>query len=139
MSAQTPEAVAKTWFEEVWNQQDAAAIYRLFAPDCVAKGLPGGDIAGPAAFERLFRQFCGAFPDINVVVEQTVTDGEWVAVVCQVTGTHRGDTLGLEPTNKSVNFQGIALARVVGGQIREARNCFDFLSMYQQLGAVAAL
>ena len=138
MSTQSPEAVARSWFEDVWNQKSVSAIHRLFAADCVARGLPGGDMAGPAAFEGLFHAFCGAFPDIRVTVEQTVTEGEWVAVVCQVTGTHQGALQDLAPTNKRVEFQGIAIARVADGQIREARNCFDFLSMYQQLGVAPA-
>jgi steroid delta-isomerase-like uncharacterized protein len=137
MSAQTPEAVARTWFEEVWNQGRVDAIQRLFAADCVARGLPGGDMHGPAAFEALFHLFRGAFPDIHIAVEQTITQGEWVAVVCQVTGTHTGNTMG-PATGKAVNFQGITLARVAGGQIHEGRNCFDFLTMYQQLGLVPA-
>ena len=138
MNAVTPDVLGRMWFEEVWNQGRIDAIHRLFAADCVARGLPGGDMQGPAAFEVLFHTFRGAFPDIHVEVLQTITEGEWVAVVCQVTGTHTGATLG-PATGKSVNFSGIALARVSGGQIREARNCFDFLTMYQQLGAVQAL
>jgi steroid delta-isomerase-like uncharacterized protein len=138
MNSRTPEAVARQWFEEVWNQKSIPAIHRLFATDCVARGLPGGDMVGPAAFEGLFRMFCGAFPDIHVEVKQTITDGEWVAVVCHVTGTHTGATLPIPPTGREVRFEGIALARIAEGQIREARNCFDFLTMYQQLGAVPA-
>jgi steroid delta-isomerase-like uncharacterized protein len=139
MNSQTPEAIARRWFEEVWNQKSVPAIRELFAADGVATGLPGGDMVGPAAFEGLFHVFCGAFPDIKVTVEQTIADGEWVAVVCQVTGTHQGQLQGLAPTSKAVDFQGIAIARVAGGQIREARNCFDFLTMYQQLGVVPVI
>ena len=132
MSAQTPDAIARLWFEEVWNKKDAAAIHRLFAPDSVAHGLPGGPLVGPAAFEGIFNTFSTAFPDLRITVEQTITEGEWVAVVCRVTGTHSA-------SHKPVDFQGITLARVVGGQIHEGKNCFDFLTMYQQLGAVPAV
>jgi len=138
MNAQTPDAIARTWFEEVWNQGRVDAIHRLFAADCLAKGLPGVDTTGPAAFEVLFHRFRGAFPDIRVTVERTITEGEWVAAICQVSGTHTGDTLG-PPTGQPVNFSGVAIARVAGGQIREADNCFDFLTMYQQLGVVPAI
>jgi len=130
MNALTPEAVARTWFEEVWNQGRKDAIHRLFAADCVAEGLPGGP-KGPAAFEQLFDMFRGAFPDIHIAVERTITEGEWVAVVCQVTATH-------STSKQPVSFHGVAIARVADGQIREAHNCFDFLTMYQQLGQVPA-
>ena len=139
MSAQTPDAIARIWFDEVWNQGRADTIHRLYAADARAEGLPGVDAQGPAGFEPLFHAFRGAFPDIHIEVAQTITEGEWVSVVCRVTGTHTGATLGLPATGKPVDFWGITTARVAGGQIREARNCFDFLSMYQQLGVVPAL
>ena len=39
-----------------------------------------------------------------------------------------------EPTNRSVEFTGMTMARVVDGRIVEGWNSYDFLSMYQQLG-----
>jgi steroid delta-isomerase-like uncharacterized protein len=137
MDTQTPEAIARMWFEEVWNQKSVAAIRRLYSADCVAEGLPGNP-KGPEAFEELFHTYCAAFPDIKVIVERTIAEGEWVAVDCLVTGTHTGKLLDLEPTGTPVTFRGIALARVSGGQIQQARNCFDFLTMYQKLGVVPA-
>jgi hypothetical protein len=32
----------------------------------------------------------------------------------------------------------MTIVRVADGQIREGWNCFDFLTMYQQIGAVPA-
>jgi predicted ester cyclase len=42
------------------------------------------------------------------------------------------------PTNKVVAFDGMIIARVRGEQIVEGWNCIDFLTMYQQMGWVAA-
>jgi steroid delta-isomerase-like uncharacterized protein len=131
-----PEAVMRTWFEEVWNQGREDAIDRLFAADGLAHGLPGGPLRGPAAFRAIFNTFRGAFPDIRITVERTVTQGEFVAAHCRVTGTYRNATLGIAPTDQRVDFQGVTIARIVDGQFREGWNCFDFLAMYQQLGAI---
>jgi predicted ester cyclase len=58
------------------------------------------------------------------------------AAHCHVTARHIGPTLGGPATNKPVQFWGMCIARVRDGQIVEGWNCFDFLSMYQQLGWV---
>lgn len=137
MSA-APADVMRTWFEEVWNQGREATIDRLLAPDAMAHGLPGGDMRGPDAFRSVFRTFRGAFPDIRIVVDRTVTEGDLVAVYCRVTGTHTGPSLGIPPTGRRVDFDGAVFARVTEGILREGWNCFDFLTMYQQLGVVAA-
>ena len=122
-----PDAVMREWFDEVWNQGRGDSINRLFAANATAHGLPGGPMRGPRAFGRSSSRFA-ACSDIRIVVEHTVTEGDRVAVHCRVTGTHTGDTLGIPPTGKSVDFQGVTIARVVDGQINEGWNCFDFLT-----------
>jgi predicted ester cyclase len=119
---------------EVWNERRQDSIDRLFLPTTVAHGLPGGEMRGPAAFRQMHAAFCGAFPDIHVAIEHTVTQGELVAAHVRVTGTHAGDTLGFAGTGRPVDFQGMLLARIVDGEFRDVWNCFDFLAMYQQLG-----
>jgi predicted ester cyclase len=130
-----PDAVMRAWFEEVWNQGQESAIDRLFATDGVAHGLPGGDLFGPQAFRPVFVTFRGAFPDIHFDIERTVVQGDVVAVHCRVTGTHTGATLGA-PTGRPIDFGGMVIARITDGQFREGWNCFDFLTMYQQIGLV---
>jgi predicted ester cyclase len=133
-----PDQVMRTWFDEVWCKGQDAAIDRLMAGEAVAHGLPGGDSHGAAGFRQVFAAFRGAFPDIHITVELTICEGVMVTTRCRVSGTHTGDGLGIGPTGKPVDFEGMTIARVVDGQIREGWNCYDFLTMYQQMGVVAA-
>ena len=131
-----PDAIVRTWFNELWTQGQEQVIDRLLSPDAVAHGLPGGPSLGTDGFRVVFKTFRGAFPDIRVDVERTVTEGDVVAAYCRVTGTHTGASLGIPPTGKRVDFNGVTIVRTADGMIREGWNCFDFLTMYQQLGAV---
>lgn len=131
-----PDTIMRSWFEEVWNQGTDAAIDRLMAADAVAHGLPGGDMNGPPMFRGLFQTFREAFPDLHITVERTVTEGNLCTAHCHVTGSHSGTGLGFAATRRGVAFDGMVIARIVNGQIVEAWNCFDFLTMYQQLGVV---
>jgi steroid delta-isomerase-like uncharacterized protein len=130
------EAVMKTWFDEVWNQGLDATIDRLFAADAKAYGLPGGPMQGPAGFRPVFQAFRGAFPDIHIEIERTMSAADSVAACCRVTGTHTGSMPGLPPTGRRIDFQGMVMATVTNGQVHECWNCFDFLTMYQQLGVM---
>ena len=85
----------------------------------------------------MFQTFRGAFADIHIDILRTVTEGEMIAVHCHVTGTHTGRELGVDATQNRVEFEGVTIARVVNGQLREGWNCFDFLTMYQQLDDAA--
>lgn len=133
----TPEAVIHAWFDEVWNAGDESAIDRLFHADGVFHGLPtpdGQPIRGPVQFKPFFRTFRDAFPNMAIEVIRVVTQGDWTVSYCRVVGSHRGDSLGIPVTNRPVDFRGFAMGRVVEGQLVEGWNCFDFLTMYEQLG-----
>jgi steroid delta-isomerase-like uncharacterized protein len=132
-------ALIRRWFEEVWNSGRAEAIDEMFDEEGVAHGLAdesGAELRGPADFRVFHRRFREAFPDIEVVVEDTVSEGDKVAARCTVRGRHRGDSLGIKATDSPVEFDGICIVRIADGKIVEAWNNFDFMSMFQQLGAL---
>jgi steroid delta-isomerase-like uncharacterized protein len=131
-----PETVARTWFEEVWNQGREEAIDSLLAPDAIIDGLVGSAMHGSAGFRSYHRSLRGAFPDIHIDVERSVTQGDYVVVYCHVTGTHMGASLGVPPSGRRVDFRGFAMAKVEDGRVCQGWNCFDFLTMYGQLGLV---
>jgi predicted ester cyclase len=133
---ETPEAVVRAWFKEVWDEGREDSIDRLMAPFAVAYGLPGGPIQGPTAFKPLFRTFRDALGDMRIEVARVVVQGDMVAAHCHVTGRHSGAAFGGDPTHQPVDFWGMSIVRVADGQIVEGWNCFDMLAMYQQIGWV---
>ena len=133
------ENLVRRWFEEVWNKGREEAIDEMFAEDGIAHGLAdegGNPLRGPAGFKPFFRKFHGAFPDIEVVVEDTITEGDKIAARCTVRGKHQSDSLGFAATQQPMEISGITIVRVRDGKIVEAWNNFDFMSMFQQLGAL---
>ena len=133
------KALINRWFEEVWNKGRADAIDEMLAPDGVVHGL--ADVAdetlrGPEGFRPFFQKFRESFPDIEVIVEDTVSEGDKVAARCRVRATHQGDSMGVAATNQPVELTGIAIVRIENGKIVEAWNNFDFLRLFQQIGMV---
>ena len=131
--------LAHQWFEEVWNKHQVEAIDRLLTQDVIAHGLvdeKGNELCGPSAFKNFFMQFTQAFPDIHVEVADTISEGDKIAARCIVTGTHRGNSLGVAPSNKPVRFTGVAILRIKDGKIAEAWNSFDFQTLSKQIGAL---
>ncbi|MEK6320817.1 MAG: ester cyclase [Acidobacteriota bacterium] len=132
------KALMHRWFEEVWNEGRAEAVDEMFAHDGIAHGLVdehGKELSGPAAFKPFVVNFRRAFPDIEVIIEDTIAEDDEVAVRCRVRGTHLGEGINLAPTQHSVEFTGICITRIKDGKIVEAWNNFDFMSMFQQIDA----
>ena len=136
----TPDAVVRQWFKEVWDEGREEAIDRLAHPQLVVHGLGGpGEppMRGTAEFKKVFQVFREALGDLEIAVERTVTEGDQCAAFCRVKGRHVGSALGGTPTKRPVEFCGVTIAIVRDGRIVEGWNCFEFLTMYQQIGWVA--
>ena len=134
----SPKEVAITWFDSVWNRKDADAIDRYLAPDARMHGIGEAPMM-PAAFKQMHKTFCEAFPDIRIEVARTISEGNMVAVLCHVTGTHCGASLGCAPTQNKIDLWGMGMARVENDKIVEGWNAYDFMSLYQQVGMLPAL
>ncbi|MCM3873406.1 MAG: ester cyclase [Pyrinomonadaceae bacterium] len=133
------KALIRRWFEEVWNKGREEAIDEMFAEDGIAHGLAdeaGQPLLGAVGFKPFFQRFRTAFPDIQVVVEDTVSEGDKVVARCSVRGKHQSDSLGFAATNQPMDITGICIVRVHDGKIVEAWNNFDFMTMFKQLGAL---
>ena len=139
--AGTPDALVRQWFEQLWNRGDESTIDRLLSPDAQIFGLTSGGqpVVGAEAFKGFYREFRAGFPNIRVDVVRTITEGDWVAAYCHCAGTHTGQFLGKPATQKAVDFNGMVMIRVAGGQFIEGWNAFDFLSCFQQIDLLPAL
>lgn len=137
MGAEQNKAIVRRWFDEVWNQRRSQTIDELLPLDGLVHGLsPNGAGKGPAAFRPFWEQFCGAFPDIRITVEDAVAEGDKVAARIRFSGTHKGNHLGAAATGKPVTGTGLVLVRLRDGQIAESWNEFDALKLFLETGVV---
>ena len=134
------KAVLRRWFDEVWNNGRAEVIEELFDENGIAHGLsddPSNPIKGPSDYRPFYKTFREAFPNLKIVIEDMVTEGDKVAARCSVRGKHEGELMGRAATQAPVEFTGITIVRIENGKIVEAWNNFDFMTMYKQTGHLA--
>ena len=138
MSEENKQLVRR-WFEEVWNKGRADAIDEMLDEYGIAHGLsddPANPIKGPKEFRPFHTVFREAFPNMMIVIEDLVAEGDKVAARCSVRGKHEGHFRGLAATQSPVEFTGMTIVRIANGKIVEAWNNFDFTSLHQQIGLV---
>jgi steroid delta-isomerase-like uncharacterized protein len=137
MSVEENVKLMRRWFKEVWNEGKTQTIHDLFAPDGVGIGEheDGRPLRGPSEFVPFVERIRGAFPDINVVVEDAFGADDKVVLRWSATMTHRGDHLGMPASGKSVRISGITIARIRDKQIIEGWDNWDQLGMLKQIGA----
>ena len=93
-------------------------------------------VKGPEGLKEAARGYRAAFPDLEMTINETVAEGDLVAIRWTAQGTHKGDLFGIAPTGKQATVTGITIDRYAGGKIAESWTNWDTLGLLQQLGAV---
>ena len=136
MSVQN-RSVVDRWWQELWNQGNLAV-----ADEIVASNFTDHDPATPWAppgidgCKTLVSGYRTVFPDIHFSVEQQVEAGDTVVSHWRCRGTHRGELMGIAPTNKTIEVEGISILRLENGKIGHQTTIWDALGLMQQIGAV---
>ena len=88
---------------------------------------------------EFFRLLLAAFPDINMHVDDLIAGEDKTVARVTVTGTHKGEFMGLAATGKRAEVQCIDIMRFnSSGLVCEHWGVIDMLALMQQLGAVPA-
>jgi steroid delta-isomerase-like uncharacterized protein len=129
--------LVRRWFEEVWNNGHAELIEEMFDENGIAHGLsedPAKPIKGPKDYTPFYYVFREAFPNVKIVIEDMVAEGDKVTARCSVRGKHEGNFRGFAATQSPIEFTGMTIVRICDGKIVEAWNNFDFMTMNRQIG-----
>jgi steroid delta-isomerase-like uncharacterized protein len=97
-----------------------------------------GQGLGPEGYIRMFSEMRASFPDLNVAVDKVVSDNDNIAIAYTLTGTHKGNFLGVAPTGRRISARGVQIARFEDGKLVERWGSSDQLGILQQIGADAA-
>lgn len=137
---QTPDAnkkIVQRFVEECWNQGNLNKASELLAEqvrfhDPVFPNLN----AGVQNIKNHIEACRRAFPDLQFTVEDTIAERNEVVLHWIARGTHKGQFLGMQPTNRKVTIDGTSIYRVEGSKITEAYANWNLASMMAQLGVI---
>ena len=113
---------------------DLGRVRELVSDDLAlhVTGLP--EPLGEAELIGAIEMFYAAFPDNTHVIEQTIAEGDVVAVRLTQYATHQGEYEGIAVTGKRVTIGAMHMMRFVDGVITEWWALEDNLGLMQQLG-----
>ena len=121
-------------FEEVINERKIDLIPEYFASDYSISSPMGIGIEGADGFRQSLAAGIIAFPDVHYTIDDMFAEGDKVATRYTLTGTFKGELMGITPTGKRFEIIGILITRWVDGKEVEAWESRDMLDWYRQLG-----
>ncbi|WP_342251168.1 ester cyclase [Sphingomonas sp. OTU376] len=126
------KALVRRYFD-MFNSGDLAAL-----PDIVSQDY-GDKLEGQASGIEVIRSYLlglkASFPDFTWTIEQIVAEGDRVAVMNRVSGTHLHDFGGMAATGNRVDFAAFQIYRIEAGRLAEHWEVADFAKFQEQLGA----
>jgi len=133
------KAIVRRLYEDVWNKRKLEMVSDIISPShALHDNNSSGSSVGPEAYRAQVAVFLAAFPDLRFTVEDTVAEKDKVAASWTISGTHKGEYLGVRPTNKKISMDGITIHHIANGRIIDSYISSDFLGLMRQLGLVPA-
>lgn len=137
MSTETNKNIARREAEEFEGKGNLKVADEVFAPNYRLHfpGYPPMDVEG---HKMLMAAFRSGFPDMRVIIEEQVAEGNFVTNRLKLTGTHTGSFQGIPASGKQVTIVGINIMRFEGNRIVELRGVLDVMGLMQQIGVITA-
>jgi steroid delta-isomerase-like uncharacterized protein len=119
-------------YAEAFSRGDFESVKALCTPDVTISGVLGKgglDVAMPV-WHELHRAFA-----IKLEIQDTLGEGDRVAVLFRETGTFRAEFRGMQPTGKPYELVAMEWFRMKDGKIAQRWGARDSAAMMRQVGA----
>ena len=121
------------------NAGDIDGFGRQVADDFVERNEVPGIPPTKAGVVQYFQMLLAAFPDFRMDVEDVIASSDKAVARVRVTGTHKGEFMGIPATDKSAAVNLIDITRFGDdGLAHEHWGVVDQLALLQQLGVILA-
>ena len=119
--------------KEAFNNKRIDECIRFYSPDHEVKSKPSEK--GRAVIQNFLEGLHETWPDIQITVEHSVAEDDWVMGRSVATATHSQTVLGVPPTGKKITATFWDLHRFDDdGLVVETWNLMDSLAIMQQIG-----
>ena len=116
------------------NPQIRESSYFDFYDDSLTiHGFPPNLPVNKEGFKQFIYLLWKGFPDIRIIFEDIIIEGNKVACRYYLTGTHKGEFMDLRPTDKQFRVNGMTVFSFSNSKVVERWNLVDMVSLMEQL------
>lgn len=123
--------------EEGWHRRNLAVVDEVYAADFINHNPAPGTTPDQEGMKQFMGMVWDALPDVNISIEDLIAEDDKVVERITLTGTHKGEIMGIPPTGKQVTIPAITINRFTEGKIVERWSISDQLDTMQQMGVIS--
>ena len=122
---------------EQMNAGNLDGYMDLYADDLTLHGYPPG-VEGKEGAYAFYAQFRKAIGDFELTADETISEGDTVAVRYTIRGTHADEFMGAPASGNRLELSGQSFFRFENGRVVERWQSMDSLDLLGQMGALPA-
>lgn len=129
----------KYFYETIISENQLERVAEFVSPKCCVKVGERLIPVGVEGMKEHIQATKQTYPDYKMKIIKQFCDGDYVISEFVMEGTHKGEWIGIKPTNKRLVFTGVDIDKVVDGMIVEhggAVNTFETLFEAGVIGAI---
>lgn len=135
MSTEQNKKIVQRLFNEGMNERKFQVFDEFISDKFVNHGIPNAT-TGPKGFKAIVQQFLDSFPDMQITIQEIIAEGETVATRGHLSGTHKGEFMGINATGKKVRVDYVDFWKLNNGKCIENWVQMDMAGVMQQLGSI---
>ena len=116
-------------------QKRESKYFEFYDDSLVIHGFPSNLPTNKEGFKQFIYSLWQAFPDIRIIFEDIIIEGNKVAGRYYLSGSHKGEFLDIQATGTHFKFNGMTVFAFRDAKIMERWNLVDIMSLLEQLKA----
>ncbi|WP_024954408.1 ester cyclase [Sulfurospirillum arcachonense] len=136
MEIKSNKELVRLYYEELWNEKKLEYIDILFDDNITFRGSMNIETKGKDGFLQYLNNVAAGIPDLYHGVEVMVCEKDRIAARAIYNGRHSGKLFGLEPTGKTIRFNGASSFKFKDGKIVDIWVLGDLMNLQKQLNVL---
>jgi steroid delta-isomerase-like uncharacterized protein len=121
------------WYE-AFNKKNPALLDSILSENWVDIPAAPGQPPGREGAKHLLVDLTTTFPDLKVMIEETLQEGNKVVVRSTITGTQSAPFMGFPAKNQTMTMQAVDIHEFEDGKIVRTWHTEDWMTGLHQLG-----
>jgi len=114
-------------------QNRESSYFDFYDDSLIIHGFPPNLPTNKEGFKQFINLLWKAFPDIRIMFDDIIIEGNKVACRYNLTGTHKGEFMDLRPTDKQFRVNGMTVFSFRDTKCVQRWNLVDMISLMEQL------
>lgn len=122
---------------EAWNMHDVEKTLSYYTDDVVYEDVVAARVMRGKAELKAFLMGCFSdFPDLKIEPKLVFSSGQWAGSEWSMTGTFKGELMGIKPTGKSFSIKGGSITEFQGNKVKRNTDYYDGVTFLRQIGVM---